>query len=273
MANRVIRDWTDSERINSLSWQAEVLFTRLVMKADDYGSYHANIKLVKAALFPLRIDTVREADITRWMAECQKAGLIVFYTAESKPYLRIINFNQRMRNMKKRFPDCPPQVSSNSSNSPQSAASRGEPPLETEIETEIETESEKEVSGKKPPDDVPKKEDVTYPFTSENFLYQWRIWKDFKAKEHKFFYKTPQSEQAALNELITLAGGIEENAIAIIHQSMAKGWKGFFELKNPLQSNGQQQSASNNGKQSTGGNVSAASAFSKIDRMFDKVGS
>jgi len=39
MPNRILRDWTDSDRVNSLSAEAERLFIRLIMKADDYGRY------------------------------------------------------------------------------------------------------------------------------------------------------------------------------------------------------------------------------------------
>ena len=69
-------------------------------------------------------------------------------------------------------------------------------------------------------------------FDSEVFATQWKLWKVFREKEHKFKYKTAISEQAALNDLSKLAEGEEITAIAIIHQSIAKGWKGFFELKN-----------------------------------------
>lgn len=99
----MLRDWTDSEKMMELSAQAERFFVRLIMKADDYGLYHANPKLLKASLFPL-LDGVRETDITRWMAECQKAGLILFYEAEGKRFLQIINFNQRVRIKNAKFP-------------------------------------------------------------------------------------------------------------------------------------------------------------------------
>lgn len=104
MANRILRDTTDSESINELSWQAEVFFYRLMMKADDYGCFHGNIKLVKAALFPLRMDSVRDADIVRWITECEKSGVVAIYGVENKSYLRIKNFNQRLRTMKSKFP-------------------------------------------------------------------------------------------------------------------------------------------------------------------------
>lgn len=71
---------------------------------------------------------------------------------------------------------------------------------------------------------------VTMPY-GEEFYQMWQIWKDYKKREFSFKYKSPQSEQAAINELMQLSGGIEDIADKIIKQSMAKGWKGFFELK------------------------------------------
>jgi len=78
---------------------------------------------------------------------------------------------------------------------------------------------------------------VILPFDSENFQKQWNLWREYKSKEHRFQYKTPQSEQAALNQLVKLGGEREDVCIAIIHQSMANGWKGFFELKNQSHGN------------------------------------
>ena len=105
----------------------------------------------------------------------------------------------------------------------------------------------KEGSGEKPKRNSEPKPAAILPFDTELFKSQWQLWKVFRAKEHKFHYKTDISEQAALKELNNLASGDEKNAIAIIHQSMAKGWKGFFELKNT--SNGQQQSNSGSTRQ------------------------
>jgi len=75
------------------------------------------------------------------------------------------------------------------------------------------------------------KQEVEYPFFTENFKVQWQAWKVYKSKEHNFKYKSIQSEQASLIELSNLSSGKETTAIAIMNQSMAKGWKGFFELK------------------------------------------
>lgn len=102
MANRVIRDWTTSENMDSLTPEAEVLFTRLIMKADDYGSFHANPKLIKAALFPLKDFT--DGQVASWINECIVAGLIFLYSVGGKQYMRIDNFGQRLRNMRNTFP-------------------------------------------------------------------------------------------------------------------------------------------------------------------------
>ena len=102
MANRILRDWTDSETIEQLSWEAEVFFTRLCMKADDFGYYHANIKLLKSALFPLREISLKE--VQQLVDECEKIGLIQLYEANKKPYLFIPKFGQRLRIMQSRFP-------------------------------------------------------------------------------------------------------------------------------------------------------------------------
>lgn len=123
---------------------------------------------------------------------------------------------------------------------------------ENEIENEIESVIGKENKKPKP------KIQIEYPFSSNQFLEVWAHWKDYKKNEHKFNYKTPQSEQASLNELAGLATD-EQTAIKIIHQSMAKGWKGFFELK-----------TNTNGKQPTGGNVSNLDIARKIAEHYSK---
>lgn len=88
---------------------------------------------------------------------------------------------------------------------------------EDEIEDEIEN---KDLS-----------DNLIFPFDSENFKKQWQVWRDYKKEQFKFIYK-PIGEQAALKEIGRLSKNNEQTAIAIIHQSINNGWKGFFELKN-----------------------------------------
>ncbi len=103
MPNRILRDWTDSDRMDALSAEAERFFTRLIMKADDYGRYSADPKRLRAFLFPLK-DSVADTDCARWLAECEQAGLVGFYEAAGKRYLEIVNFRQRLRVMKEIHP-------------------------------------------------------------------------------------------------------------------------------------------------------------------------
>jgi len=74
-------------------------------------------------------------------------------------------------------------------------------------------------------------ENLDYPFNSDIFIKKWNEWKDYKKNCHRFTYKTGSSEKLSLNQLAKLSNNIESNAIEIINQSIANGWKGFFELK------------------------------------------
>lgn len=103
MANRILRDWTASERIDKLSVNAEVFFTRLIMKVDDYGALYANTRLLRAALFPLRT-SIKEENISKWLRECQDVGVIKTYSAAGKDYLQIIDFGQRLDRARAKYP-------------------------------------------------------------------------------------------------------------------------------------------------------------------------
>ena len=71
--------------------------------------------------------------------------------------------------------------------------------------------------------------EINYPYRGSDFLKKWNDWKAHRRAFDKFKY-TPQSEKAALTKLQKLAKS-EARAIAIIDQSIEKGWKGFFPLK------------------------------------------
>jgi hypothetical protein len=139
MAKRLLRDWTDSEIMDSISIEAEVFFTRLIMKADDYGSYHANPKLLKAALFPLK-EMVTFKDIGNWVWECIQADLIFLYESEGKEYIRINKFDQRLQNKRNAFPH-PKEIKS-----PEVTVNHGESPPEREVELEEKKEVELEIA-------------------------------------------------------------------------------------------------------------------------------
>jgi len=102
MPNRILRDWTTSEKIDNISYEAEVLFTRLIMKADDHGCFHANLKLLKAAIFPLKDISIGMLEI--YLKELTQNEIVIIYKSEGREYLQIKDFGQRLRTMKSKFP-------------------------------------------------------------------------------------------------------------------------------------------------------------------------
>ena len=107
-----------SDRIDQLDAAAEVFYRRLMSKVDDHGLFDARLSMLRSSLYPLRVDRVREADIARWIAACEKAGVIALYTHESKPYGQMLDTRWQARSEAK-FPlppwgDKPPSASDNS---------------------------------------------------------------------------------------------------------------------------------------------------------------
>lgn len=138
MANRILRDWTCSETINELSESAEIFFTRLIMKADDFGRFYGSTKLLKAQLYPLKDINLKQ--IEKHRDECVKNGIIKFYIVDGKEYIEIKDFNQRLRLMKSKFPE---PVLNGGQLSDSCPTSDGSKRSETETETETEVEIQK----------------------------------------------------------------------------------------------------------------------------------
>lgn len=134
MANRVLRDWTTSEKIDQLTELGELFFVRLIMKADDHGCFHANAKLLKAALFPLKDFTLKQMELC--LKELKTAGIVEVYEVDGRPYLRIIDFGQRLRNMRSSFPQPADKPLTTDSNKPPETK-------RNEVETESETETKR----------------------------------------------------------------------------------------------------------------------------------
>ncbi|MGA1073429.1 MAG: hypothetical protein ACO3S3_12275, partial [Pseudohongiellaceae bacterium] len=67
---------------------------------------------------------------------------------------------------------------------------------------------------------------VVLPFESDEFRDAWNEWKEYKRTDHRFKYKTAQSEQRALMKLQNEYTDQNE-AIDAIHRAIANGWKGL----------------------------------------------
>lgn len=88
-------------------------------------------------------------------------------------------------------------------------------------------EEEKELDKEK---ELIKIESIKNPF-SDSFLHEWERWLKYKFDQFKFKYKSKESEQVGIDQLFKMSNGNENTAKKIIEQSIANGWKGFFELK------------------------------------------
>ncbi|ARO68718.1 hypothetical protein B9J09_06495 [Xylella fastidiosa subsp. pauca] len=90
MVNIVIHEEIlSSERVNALDFPAEIFYRRLMSKVDDCGLHDGRPSVLRASLYPLK--RVRHADISRWIAACEKAGLIALYNEDGKPYLQMLD--------------------------------------------------------------------------------------------------------------------------------------------------------------------------------------
>lgn len=105
MPDRIVRAGIlTSDPVNTLSWPAEVLYRRLHSIVDDYGRYDGRSSLLRAHLYPLKIDKVSEADVGKWLTECVTAGLVSLYRVEGRPYVEVLKFGARVRAETSKWP-------------------------------------------------------------------------------------------------------------------------------------------------------------------------
>ena len=156
MPNRILRDWTDSLTVNELSAEEERFFVRLIMKADDFGRFHAEPRLVCAALFPLLADICPQ-DVVKMLSKCQSVGLIILGKCKKgREFLQIVNHQQRTRTQVSKFPE----FETLSADNCQQPADICRPETYTETKTKAETYSEADT--KKETRDEDGKSDISH---------------------------------------------------------------------------------------------------------------
>lgn len=113
MPSRILREGIlTSERVNLLGWEAEVFYRRLMSVVDDYGRFHAHPALLRAALYPLKLESVGEAAMERLLADVEQAGLVRMYEMGGKRYLEMQDFRQQVRAKESKYPR-PPDAGEN----------------------------------------------------------------------------------------------------------------------------------------------------------------
>jgi hypothetical protein len=107
MPNRIIRESIrESDSIDKLSAESEVMFYRLITYADDYGRFKADPRILNPALFPLKSYT--DTQIINWLDEIGNTFMISFYKGtDTKLYGYFTNWHdyQQVRNKKSKYPE------------------------------------------------------------------------------------------------------------------------------------------------------------------------
>jgi hypothetical protein len=214
-----------NEQLADLPMSARLLFIGLWTLADKEGRLEDRPKRIKVELFPYD-----NLDCDKELSRLQSAAFIERYEVGELKVIQIINFttHQRITGKESETDSKFPAITGGEKQLGNIGETFGEHPGEQEGKG-------KERKGKEGKGNAPPVVEIIYPF-DDDFKNHWEQWKDYKRVEHKFQYKSPQSEQASLSDLVRKSGGQKSTAIAVINQSVANGWKGFFELKN--QSNG-----------------------------------
>ena len=106
MPSRILKESIcTSESLAYLSAEAEVLFYRLIVKADDFGLYYGSPKILASLLFPLNVPT--EKKVSSWLAELVNGGLVATYRGEDgRQYLKLLSWDKH-RNRRATKPKYP----------------------------------------------------------------------------------------------------------------------------------------------------------------------
>ena len=220
MPNRIIKESTfTSDKISGLSDFQFRLWVGLITQADDAGRGDARPAIIKGRVFPLR-DRVTVKDIDSALHALAAGGCISLYTVGGKSYYRFPSWaeHQRVRDAKPKYPGPEDgEIMTVCGESRRVAASCGElRPESNPIQSESISESESKLKAQECADRTP-----------------LEIALDDFAAARKAMKKplTAKARELTIRELERLAPGNEAMQVAIINQSIQRGWQGVFALR------------------------------------------
>lgn len=211
MPSRLLREAIlDSEAVNALSVPAELFYRRLMSVVDDFGRFDARPSVLRSRCYPLRVASVREADISRWLAECETAGLIALYSSDGRQYLLFRKLGEPRAKTSK-FP-APPAGLENIC-----AHMRADENICKQTRAYVpDSDSDSDSDSKEEPPNP--------PFASEGFASAWAEWVQHrKEKGQKLTSLAVRKQFAKLSRIG------EARAIAAIEHSIANGYQGIYE--------------------------------------------
>lgn len=112
MPSRVIRGEINASRsLARVGLFADLTFRALLVSVDDFGRAEADPLMLKAELFPRRID-VTPAAVRGWVDELAREGCVQLYAVEGVEYLQLTGWEKHRSNGRRaarsKFPDPPP---------------------------------------------------------------------------------------------------------------------------------------------------------------------
>lgn len=88
-------DFFTSDTVSELPLRARLTWIGLWTHCDDYGRCRNNVKLIKAAVWPL--DDVSLRDVTEDLDDLAKAGVIYMYAVDGRTYLQVTGWTEHQK--------------------------------------------------------------------------------------------------------------------------------------------------------------------------------
>ena len=88
-------DFFTSDTVSALPLRARLTWIGLWTHCDDYGRCRDNVRLVKAAVWPL--DDVSLRDIEGDLDDLEQANVVYRYIVEGKGYLQVTNWTEHQK--------------------------------------------------------------------------------------------------------------------------------------------------------------------------------
>lgn len=199
-----------SSKWDSLAWITQSFYIRLITLVDDFGRYEANPNLIRSMAFPLRED-IRASQVSALCIELQDAQLAIFYKANGKEYMQLLNWTEKPRADSSKYPPfdntCEQMFATDSKCYPSSSSSS----------SSSSTKRLFALKELKIPDDL----------NQERFVKAWEDWVSFRVKQGgcKDWKDLFERQLKRCQEW-----GIDK-AIQSIEKSRNNHWKGLFETQ------------------------------------------
>lgn len=202
------------KKINLLSDDTSRLaFTWLVTLADCEGRTYGDPSVLRSMLFPRRQDVTIER-MEAYIKEWSDNGMVLWYEAGGDKWICFPNFDKHQVGLRKdrEAPSIIPPYSEDAANKLRSNSGVAQEQVPVKLI--------KDKSKATPEVVLPSSLDC------EDFKKAWGEWTIFRAETHHKLTPTTIEKQLSQLEKFPV-----ETAIAMIDQSIEKGWQGLFEVK------------------------------------------